>query len=144
MGCSARSLRFLLAAVAIAGFMSERTLAATELDMNDRPAMMQLADDLLRCVITLNFMALKTQDGHLRMERHDKARDYSIAVLHLYKTLKVLDDEALARRRWNAMFEHVRWAEENDALDVEMKICSSIEPLQRELIARWRLEQSGQ
>ena len=136
--------RLLLAAVAMTGFIGEGTMATTELDMNDRPAMMQLADDLLRCVITFNFMALRTQDDHLRMERHDKARDYSIAVLHLYKNMKVLDDEALARRRWNAMFEHVRWAEKNDALDVEMKICSSIEPLQRELIARWRLEQSGQ
>ena len=136
--------RLLLAAVAMTGFIGEGSMATTHLDMNDRPVMMQLADDLLRCVITFNFMALGTQDGHLRMERHDNARDYSIAVLHLYKELKVLDDEALARRRWNAMFEHVRWAEENDALDVEMKICSSIEPLQRELIARWRLEQSGQ
>jgi hypothetical protein len=136
--------RLFLAAVAMTGFIGEGAMATTKLDMNDRPAMMQLADDLLRCVITFNFMALRTQDGHLRMERHDKARDYSIAVLHLYKKMKVLDDEALARRRWNAMFEHVKWAEENDALDVEMKICSSIEPLQRELIARWRLEQSGQ
>ena len=136
--------RLLLAAVAMTGFIGEGTMATAELDMNDRPAMMRLADDLLRCVITINFMALKTTDDILRIERHDKARDYSIAVLHIYKSLKVLDDEALARRRWNAMFEHVRWAEENDALDVEMKICSSIEPLQRELIARWRLEQSGQ
>jgi len=136
--------RLLLAAVAMTGFIGEGTMATTELDMNDRPAVMQLADDLLRCVITFNFMALKTIDDNLRIERHDKARDYSIAVLHIYKSLKVLDDEALARRRWDAMFEHVRWAEENDALDVEMKICSSIEPLQRELIARWRLEQSGQ
>ena len=136
--------RLLQAAVAIIGFIGEGAVATTELDMNDRPAMMQLADDLLRCVITFNFMALKTQDVQLRSERHDDARDYSIAVLHLYKKLKVLDDEALARRRWNAMFEHVRWADENDALDVEMKICSRIAPLQRELITRWRLEQSRQ
>lgn len=136
--------RYLLAALAIAGLISEGTMATTELDLDDRPAMMQLADDLLRCVITFNFMALKTTDDSLRIERHDNARDYSVAVLHLYKKLKVLDDEALARRRWNAMFEHVRWAEENDALDVEMKICSNIEPLQRELFMRWRLEESSQ
>jgi len=136
--------RPLIFALAIAGLISARTMATTELNLDDRPAMMQLADDLLRCVITYNFMALKTIDDSLRIERHDNARDYSIAVLHLYKTLKVLDDEALARRRWNAMFEHVRWAEENDALDVEMQICSGIEPLQKELIRRWRLEQSGQ
>jgi hypothetical protein len=80
----------------------------------------------------------------LRIERHDNARDYSIAVLHIYKKLKVLDDEALARRRWTAMFDHVKWADENDALDVEMKICSDIEPLQRELIQLWQLEQSSQ
>ena len=136
--------RHLLAAMTIAGLIGEGALAKSELDLNDRPAMMQLADDLLRCVIAFNFMALKTTDGHLRMERHDNARDYSIAVLHIYKQLKVLDDEALARRRWNAMFEHVRWAEENDALDVELKICSNIEPLQRELIENWRQEQSSQ
>lgn len=135
--------RLLLAALAITGLISEGSMASTKLDLHDRPAMMQLADDLLRCVITFNFMALKTTDDSLRIERHDKARDYSIAVLHLYKTLKVLDDEALARRRWNAMFEHVRWAEENDALDVEMKICSNIEPLQRELLTRWQSEQSS-
>ncbi len=135
--------KLLLAVVAITGFIGQETMATTELDMNDRPTMMQLADDLLRCVITFNFMALKTPEGPLRMERHENARDYSIAVLHLYKKLKVLDDEALARRRWNAMFEHVRWADANGALDVEMKICSKIEPLQRELIARWRLEQSS-
>jgi len=136
--------RLLLAVVAIAGFIAEGAMATTELDLNDRPTMMQLADDLLRCVITFNFMALKTTDGNLRIERHDNARDYSIAVLYLYKELKVLDDEALARRRWNAMFEHVKWADENGALDAEMKICSNIEPLQRELIARWRLKQSAQ
>ncbi len=136
--------KLLLAAMAITGFIGQESMATTELDMNDRPAMMQLADDLLRCVITFNFMALKTADANLRIQRHDNARDYSIAVLHLYKELKVLDDEALARRRWNAMFEHVRWADAHGALDVEMKICSNIEPLQRELIARWRLKQSGQ
>jgi hypothetical protein len=135
--------KLLLIVVAITGFIGQGTMATTELDMNDRPAMMQLADDLLRCVITFNFMALKMPEGPRRMERHENARDYSIAVLHLYKKLKVLDDEALARRRWNAMFEHVRWADANGALDVEMKICSNIEPLQRELIARWRLEQSS-
>jgi hypothetical protein len=64
--------------------------------------------------------------------------------LYLYKKLKVLDDEALARRRWNAMFEHVRWAEENEALDVEMKLCNDIEPLQRELLTRWQSEQTSQ
>jgi hypothetical protein len=136
--------KLLLAVVAITGFIGQGTMATTELDMNDRPAMMQLADDLLRCVITFNFMALKTPDGPLRMEWHENARDYSIAVLHLYKKLKVLDDEALARRRWTAMFDHVKWADENDALDVEMKICSDIEPLQRELIQLWQLEQSSQ
>jgi hypothetical protein len=136
--------KLLLAAVAMTGFVGWGSMATAELDLNDRPAMMQLADDLLRCVITFNFVALKTTDDRLRIERHDNARDYSIAVLYLYKEMKVLDDEALARRRWNAMFEHVRWAEENNALDVEMTICSNIEPLQRELIRRWRLEQSSQ
>ena len=121
-----------------------RYRARSEDDGAVRGRLRQLADDLLRCVITFNFMALKTQDGHLRIERHNNARDYSIAVLHLYKELKVLDDEALARRRWNAIFKHVRWENENDALDVELKICSSIEPLQRELITRWRLEQLRQ
>ena len=135
--------RLFLAAAAITGFVGPGSMA-TELDMNDRPAMMQLADDLLRCVFTFNFMALKTTDSNLRIERHDNARDYSIAVLHIYKKLKVLDDEALARRRWTAMFDHVKWADENDALDVEMKICSDIEPLQRELIQLWQLEQSSQ
>lgn len=133
-----------LAAVAMSVLAGQGSVATAELDMTDRPAMMQLADDLLRCVITFNFLALKTAEANLRIERHDKARDYSIAVLHLYKELKVLDDEALARRRWNAMFEHVRWADENGALDVEMKICRRIEPLQRELIEGWRREQSGQ
>ena len=136
--------RLALAVLVIAGLINEGTMARSELDLDDRPAMMQLADDLLRCVITFNFMALKTVDDSLRIERHDNARDYSIAVLYLYKKLQVLDDEALARRRWNAMFEHVRWAEENDVLDVEMKICSNIEPLQRELFTRWRSEQSSQ
>lgn len=136
--------RLALAALAITGLINEGTMATSELDLDDRPAMMQLADDLLRCVIAYNFMALKTTDDSLRIERHDNARDYSIAVLYLYKKLKVLDDEALARRRWNAMFNHVRWAEENDALDVEMKLCSNIEPLQRELFTRWRSEQSSQ
>jgi hypothetical protein len=135
--------KLLLAVVAITGFIGQGTMATTELDMNDRPAMMQLADDLLRCVITFNFMALKIPEGPRRMKRHENARDYSIAVLHLYKKLKFLVDEALARRRSNAMFEHVRWADANSALDVEMKICGKIEPLQRELIARWRLEQSS-
>ncbi len=135
--------KLLLAAVAITGFIGPESMATTELDTNDRPAMMQLADDLLRCVITFNFMALKTPEGPLRMERHENARDYSIAVLHLYEKLKVLDDEALARRRWNTMFEQVKWADANGALDVEMKICSNVEALQRELMVRWRLEQSS-
>ena len=133
-----------LAAMAITGLIYEGAMATSELNLDDRPAMMQLADDLLRCVITFNFMALKTADDRLRIERHDNARDYSIAVLYLYKKLKVLDDEALARRRWNAIFDHVRWAEENDALDVEMTLCSNIEPLQRELLTRWQSEQSSQ
>ena len=136
--------RLALVALAITGLMNEGTMAKSELDLNDRPAMMQLADDLLRCVITFNFLALKTADDSLRIERHDNARDYSIAALYLYKKLQVLDDEALARRRWNAMFEHVRWAEENDALDLEMKICSTIAPLQRDLLTRWQFEQSNQ
>jgi hypothetical protein len=112
--------KLLLAAVAMTGFVGWGSMATAELDLND------------------------PTDDRLRIERHDNARDYSIAVLYLYKEMKVLDDEALARRRWNAMFEHVRWAEENNALDVEMTICSNIEPLQRELIRRWRLEQSSQ
>ncbi len=90
--------KLLLAAVAMSGLAGQGSAATAELDMTDRPAMMQLADDLLRCVITFNFLALKTAEANLRIERHDKARDYSIAVLHLYKELKVLDDEALARR----------------------------------------------
>ncbi len=36
--------KLLLAAVAITGFIGQGTMATTELDMNDRPAMMQLAD----------------------------------------------------------------------------------------------------
>ena len=103
--------------------------------------MMQLADDLLRCVITFNFMALNAPDGPPRTAREKDAADYCIATLHLYKLLKVLDDEALDRARWNAMFEHVKWADAQGALDVEMKVCSHIEPLQRELVARWRLHQ---
>ncbi len=59
--------KLLLAAVAITGFIGPESMATTELDTNDRPAMMQLADDLLRCVITFNFMALKTPEGPLRM-----------------------------------------------------------------------------
>ena len=132
--------KHLLAAAAIVGLTGSVSSAATELNLTDRPAMMQLADDLLRCVITFNFMALKAPDGPLRTAREKAAADYSIATLHLYKLLKVLDDEALARARWNAMFEHVKWADAQGALDVEMKICGHIEPLQRELVARWRLD----
>jgi hypothetical protein len=127
-------------AAAVAGLIGPGPAAQAELDLNDRPAMMQLADDLLRCVIAFNFMALKAPDGPLRTAREKAAADYFIATLHLYKLLKVLDDEALARARWNAMFEHVKWADAQGALDVEMKICGQIEPLQRELVARWRLD----
>jgi hypothetical protein len=134
----------LLAASAIVGLTGSASAAAAELDLNDRPAMMQLADDLLRCVITFNFMALKAPEGALRTAREKDAADYSIATLHLYKLLKVHDDEALARARWNAMFEHVKWAEAQDALDVEMKVCAHIEPLQRELVALWQREQPSE
>ena len=130
----------LLIAVAVVGLTGSVSAAEVELDLNDRPAMMQLAGDLLRCVMTFNLMALKAPDGPLRTAREMDAADDSIATLHLYKLLKVLDDEALARARWNAMFEHVKWADAQDALDVKMKICSHIEPLQRELVARWRLD----
>ena len=67
--------KLLLAVVAITGFIGQGTMATTELDMNDRPAMMQLADDLLRCVITFNFMALKTPDGDAVFDLPDELID---------------------------------------------------------------------
>lgn len=82
--------KLLLAAVAITGFIGPGSMATTELDTNDRPAMMQLA-----------------------------------------------------RQRWNAMFEQLKGADANGALDVEMKRCSHIEALQRELMVRWRLQRSS-
>jgi hypothetical protein len=44
--------RLAFAVLSLAGLFSEGTMAASELDLEDRPAMMHLADDLLRCVIT--------------------------------------------------------------------------------------------
>ncbi len=41
--------KLLLAVVAITGFIGQGTMATTELDMNDRPAMMQLADGHKAC-----------------------------------------------------------------------------------------------
>lgn len=136
--------RMILAAVAIIGLVYPRSVVVAELDLSDRPAMMQLADNLLRCVITFNFMALETPKGPRRKELQENARDYSTAVLHLYKLLQVLDAEALARRRWNAVFEHVKSSYDRGRLNAEMTICTSIEPLQKELLSRWQLEELGE
>ncbi len=55
--------KHLLIAAAITGLTGSVSAAEVELDLNDRPAMMQLAGDLLRCVITFNLMALKAPAG---------------------------------------------------------------------------------
>ncbi len=133
--------RLLFALTTVVGLMLLGSRASAELDLNDRSAMMQLGDDLLRCVITFEFMGLKTSDDQQRMALEQSKDEYSIAVLHLYKLLKVRDGEALARRRWTAMFDQVKWEDDHDRLHVELKICTKIEPLQRELIAHYRLEQ---
>ena len=133
--------RLLFALTTVVGLTLLGSRASAELDLNDRSAMMQLGDDLLRCVITFEFMGLKTSDDQQRMALEQSKDEYSIAVLHLYKLLKVRDGEALARRRWTAMFDQVKWEDDHDRLHVELKICTKIEPLQRELIAHYRLEQ---
>ncbi len=133
--------RLLFALTTVVGLTLLGSRASAELDLNDRSAMMQLGDDLLRCVITFEFMGLKTSDDQQRMALEQSKEEHSIAVLHLYKLLKVRDGEALARRRWTAMFDQVKWEDDHDRLHVELKICTKIEPLQRELIAHYRLEQ---
>ena len=133
--------RLLFALTTVVGLTLLGSRASAELDLNDRSAMMQLGDDLLCCVITFEFMGLKTSDDQQRMALEQSKDEYSIAVLHLYKLLKVRDGEALARRRWTAMFDQVKWEDDHDRLHVELKICTKIEPLQRELIAHYRLEQ---
>jgi Tfp pilus assembly protein PilN len=102
--------------------------------------MMQLGDNLLRCVITFEFLGLKSSDDQQRRVLEQRTNEYSTAALHLYKLLRVRDEEALARRRWNAVLGQVKWADENDRLHVELKICTRIEALQRELMAHYRLE----
>ncbi len=136
--------KLLFALTTVVGLTLLGSRASAELDLNDRSAMRQLGDDLLRCVITFEFMGLKTSDDQQRMALEQSKDEYSIAVLHLYKLLKVRDGEALARRRWTAMFDQVKWEDDHDRLHVELKICTKIEPLQRELIQLWQLEQSSQ
>jgi hypothetical protein len=133
--------RLLFALTIVFGLTILGSKAIAELDLSDRSAMMQLGDDLLRCVITFEFMGSKTSDDRQRMALEKSKDEHSIAVLHLYKLLKVRDGEALARRRWTAMFDQVKWEYDHDRLHVELKICTRIEPLQRELIAHYRLEQ---
>ena len=134
-----RKLLFLLTAVV--GLTVLVFKATAQLNLDDRPAMMQLGDNLLRCVITFEFLGLKASDDQQRAALDQRKSEYSTSVLHLYKLLKVRDEEALARRRWSAMFEHVKWADKNDRLHVELKICTRIEAAQRELMAHYRLEQ---
>lgn len=133
--------RLLFALTVVFGLTIWGSKAIAELDLSDRSAMMQLGDDLLRCVITYEFMGLKATDDRRRMALEKIKDEHSIAALHLYKLLKVRDGEALARRRWTAMFDQVKWEHDRDRLHVELKICKRIEPLQRELIARYRREQ---
>lgn len=127
--------------VAIAGLTVLPFGASAQLDLDDRPAMMDLGDNLLRCVITFEFLGLKEPDDQQRTALDRKKTEYSISVLHLYKLLKVRDGEALARRRWNVVFDQVSWADKKDRLNVELKICTMIEPLQQELMASYRREQ---
>ena len=132
--------KLFFALIAVVGLAVPGSKALAELDLNDRPAMMMLGDNLLRCVITFEFLGLKTTDDRRRAALERDKNAYSTAALHLYKLLKVRDEEALARRRWNAVFGQVKWADENDRLHVEMKICTRIEPHQRELMTHYRLE----
>jgi hypothetical protein len=132
--------KLLFALIAVVGLAVPGSKALAELDLNDRPAMMMLGDNLLRCVITFEFLGLKAADDQRRAALERDRNEYSTAALHLYKLLKVRDEEALARRRWNAVFGQVKWADENDRLHVEMKICTRIEPHQRELMTHYRLE----
>ncbi len=141
-GALSRQMNGLLfALIAVVGLAVSGSKATAELDLNDRSAMMQLGDFLLRCVITFEFLGLKASDDQQRMALEQSRDEYSTAALHLYKLLKVRDEEALARRRWNAVFDQVKWADEHDRLHVEMKICTRIEAAQRELMAHYLLEQ---
>jgi hypothetical protein len=133
--------KLLIALIAVVGLAVPGSKALAELDLNDRPAMTMLGDNLLRRVITFEFLGFKATDDRRRAALERDKNAYSTAALHLYKLLKVRDEEALARRRWNAVFGHVKWADENDRLHVEMKICTRIEAHQRELMAHYRLEQ---
>jgi hypothetical protein len=133
--------RILLALIVTIGLTALSSKAIAELDLDDRSAMMQLGDDLLRCAIIFKFLGLNAADDLQRVADDNNRRDYSIAVLHLYKLLKVVDEEALARRRWSAMFDQVKWAHDHNKLDRELKVCTRIEPQQRELMAHWRLQQ---
>jgi hypothetical protein len=133
--------KLLVALIAVVGLAVPGSKALAELDLNDRPAMMMLGDNLLRCVITFEFLGLKAPDDQRRAALERDKNEYSTAALHLFKLLKVRDEEALARRRWNAVFGQVKWADENDRLHVEMKICTKIEALQCELMTHYRLEQ---
>ena len=133
--------KLLFGLMVVVGLTVPGSPATAELDLNDRAAMMMLGDNLLRCVITFEFLGLKASDDRQRAALERDRSAYSTAALHLCKLLKVRDEEALARRRWNAVFDQVKWADENDRLHVEMKICTRIEMDQRELMARYRLEQ---
>jgi len=131
----------LFALIAVIGLSVPGAPATAELDLDDRSAMMMLGDNLLRCVITFEFLGLRAPDDRRRAALEEAGNAYSTAALHLYKLLKVRDEEALARRRWNAVFGQVKWADENDRLQIEMKICTRIEAHQRELMTHYRLEQ---
>ncbi len=142
LGALSRQLNGLLfALIAVVGLAVSDSKATAELDLNDRSAMMQLGDYLLRCVITFEFLGLKASDDQQRTALEQSKSEYSTAVLHLYKLLKVRDGEALARRRWTAVFDQVKWEYDHDRLHVELKICTRIEAAQRELMAHYRLEQ---
>ena len=94
-------LAFVIPATQIAGLDVAQTAigkALAELDLNDRPAMMMLGDNLLRCVITFEFLGLKATDDRRRAALERNKNAYSTAALHLYKLLKVRDEEALAHR----------------------------------------------
>ncbi len=97
--------KFLITLIAIVIPAVPGSRALAELDLNDRPAMMMLGDNLLRCVITFEFLGLKATDDRQRAAFDRDKAEYSTAALHLYKLLKVRDEEALARRRWNAVFD---------------------------------------
>jgi len=134
-------IKLLFTLTTVAELMVLGSKVTAELDLHDRPAMMQLGDNLLRCVIVFEFMGLKASDDEQRRTLEQSRSEYSIAALHLYKLLKVRDEEALARRRWSAVFEHVKWANEHNRLHVELKICTRIEHLKRALMTHYRIEQ---